>query len=97
MPEAKYILAHFVGTYMYPSVVDEYLDLIEKTYGRWPDNFWIEIADLNSPSVKSILKRIPINRIIAGTDWTTMVGPLFQPYGVPYYIGTGSVNILYCH
>ena len=30
----------------------------------------------------SALKRIPTNRLIAGTDWTTRVGPPFLPYGM---------------
>jgi predicted TIM-barrel fold metal-dependent hydrolase len=83
VPEAKYILAHFVGTHKdNPPVVDEYLDIIEKRYGRWPDNFWAEIADFHSPGVKSVLRRVPTTRLIAGTDWTTWIGPPFLPYGI---------------
>ncbi|MGE5531651.1 MAG: amidohydrolase family protein [Bacteroidota bacterium] len=81
VPEAKYILAHLVGTDTVPPVVDGYLDQIDRRYGRWPDNFWCEIRDFNSPGVKSVLERVPHNRLIAGTDWTTRVGPPFAPYG----------------
>lgn len=92
VPEAKYILAHLVGTQKYnPPVVDEYLDIIEKKYGRWPDNFWAEIADFNSPGVRSVLKRVPLTRLIVGTDWTTQIGPPFLPYGIISYVGTGAV------
>jgi len=94
VPEAKYILAHFVGTHKDdPPVVDEYLDAIEKRFGRWPDNFWAEIADFNSPGVKSVLKRVPLTRLIAGTDWTTHIGPPFLPYGIQHDVGTGSTPI----
>jgi predicted TIM-barrel fold metal-dependent hydrolase len=81
VPDAKYILAHLVGTDTVPPVVDGYLDQIDRRYGRWPGNFWCEIRDFNSPGVKSVLERVPHNRVIAGTDWTTRVGPPFAPYG----------------
>jgi predicted TIM-barrel fold metal-dependent hydrolase len=82
VPDAKYILAHAVGMETEPPVVDGYLDAIEKRYGKIPDNFWFEIRDFNSPGVRSVLGRVSVDRIIAGTDWTTRVGPPFQPYGV---------------
>jgi len=82
VPDAKYILAHAVGTEKdNPTVVDGYLDAIEERYGNLPDNFWFEIRDFSSPGVRSTLSRISIDRIIAGTDWTTRVGPPFLPYG----------------
>lgn len=81
VPEGRYILAHLVGTTTVPPVVDSYLDQIERRYGAWPDRFWCEIRDFNSPGVKSALERVPLERITAGTDWTTRVGPPFQPYG----------------
>ena len=85
VPEAKYILAHAVGGAKdNPPVVEEYLDLIEKEYGRWPENFWMEIADFRSPGVKLALKRVPVSRLISGTDWNTRVGPPFLPYGVVF-------------
>jgi hypothetical protein len=71
VPDAKYILAHAVGTQTEPPVVDGYLDAIEERYGKIPDNFWFEIRDFSSPGVRSALRRISADRIIAGTDWTT--------------------------
>ena len=62
--------------------MDGYLDAIKERYGNIPENFWFEIRDFNSPSVKSALLRIPINRIMAGTDWTNRIGPPFLPYGM---------------
>jgi predicted TIM-barrel fold metal-dependent hydrolase len=83
VPEAKYILAHAVGTKKdNPPVVDEYLDIIVGNFGKFPDNFWMEIAHFNSPGVKSVLRRVPTTKLIAGTDWTTRIGPPFLPYGM---------------
>ncbi len=85
VPDAKYIIAHAVGTMKDdPPVVDGYLDIIEKKYECFPDNFWAEIREVNSPGVRSVLNRIPIDRIIIGTDWTTRIGPPFLPYGVVF-------------
>ncbi len=82
VPDAKYILAHAVGMQTEPPVVDGYLDAIEERYGEIPDNFWFEIRDFSSTGVRSVLKRVSVDRIIAGTDWTTRVGPPFLPYGM---------------
>ena len=82
VPDAKYILAHAVGMQTEPPVVDGYLDAIEERYGKIPDNFWFEIRDFSSPGVRSVLRRVTVDRIIAGTDWTTRVGPPFLPYGM---------------
>jgi predicted TIM-barrel fold metal-dependent hydrolase len=83
VPEAKYIVAHAVGTQKdNPPVVDEYLTMMEEKYGKFPDNFWMEIAHFNSPGVKSVLRKAPTNRLLAGTDWTTRIGPPFLPYGM---------------
>ena len=93
VPEAKYILAHVVGCPDDdPPIVDEYLELIEREYGDWPDNFWMEIRDFNSPGVKSILSRVPFNRIICGTDWTTRIGPPFMPYGMIFQVESPELN-----
>jgi hypothetical protein len=82
VPGAKYILAHFVGLPKdNPPVVDTYLDMIDKWSRAWPDNFWAEIAQFNSPGVRSALARIPADRLLSGTDWTTRVGPPFLPFG----------------
>jgi len=91
VPEAKYVLAHAVGTpAANPPVIDLYLDVVEKRYGRFPDNFWVEIRDFSSPGVRSALGRVPATRLLAGTDWVTRVGPPFLPYGVLF--GTVEEN-----
>jgi len=93
VPEAKYILAHFVGMPDDdPPVVESYLDQIEDRFGGFPDNFWAEIRDFNSPGVKTALDRIPITRLIAGTDWVTRVGPPFLPYGMIFGVNTPEEN-----
>ena len=93
VPEAKYILAHAVGTPKdNPPVVDGYLDAIEERYGKFPDNFWVEIRDFDSPGVRSVLNRVPENRILAGTDWTTRVGPPFLPYGTIFGVEKAEDN-----
>jgi len=92
VPEARYILAHFVGTDKLPPVVDGYLDDLDRRYGRFPANMWAEIRDFSSPGVKSALDRIPHDRIIAGTDWVTRVGPPFPPYGVLFPATSAADN-----
>ncbi len=87
VPEAKYILAHAVGMPDDdPPVVDAYLDFIEGRYGEFPANFWVEIRDFDSPGVRSALDRVPLEKLIAGTDWVTRVGPPFLPYGVVFQV-----------
>jgi predicted TIM-barrel fold metal-dependent hydrolase len=93
VPEAKYVLAHAVGMPdADPPVVDTYLDRIEREYGAWPENFWVEIRDFNSPGVASALARVPISRLIVGTDWTTRVGPPFLPYGTIFNVRRAEDN-----
>ncbi|MGQ9729946.1 MAG: amidohydrolase family protein [Candidatus Zipacnadales bacterium] len=87
VPEAKYILAHAVGMPDDdPPVVNAYLDFVETQFGAWPRNFWLEIRDFNSPGVRSALARVPHDRLLAGTDWVTRVGPPFLPYGTIFGI-----------
>ena len=82
VPDAHYILAHAVGMPDDdPPVVDQYLDFIDERYGSFPTNFWVEIRDFDSPGVRSALDRVPHDRLLAGTDWVTRVGPPFLPYG----------------
>ena len=93
VPDAQYILAHAVGMPdADPPVVDTYLDTIDREYGTWPDNFWLEIRDFNSPGVPSALARVPMTRIIAGTDWTTRIGPPFLPYGTIFGVTSAEDN-----
>jgi len=93
VPEAKYILAHLVGMEdAAPPVVDRYLDMIEARYGAWPTGFWAEIRDFNSPGVRSVLARVPADRLLAGTDWVTRRGPPFLPYGVVFDVKRAEDN-----
>lgn len=92
VPEAKYILAHFVGTDKLPPVVDGYLDDLERRYGGFPKNMWAEIRDFSSPGVASALQRIPHDRLLAGTDWVTRTGPPFPPYGVLFPATSAADN-----
>ncbi len=72
VPEARYILAHAISDVDdNPPVVDQYLDAMEKRFGQWPDNFWIEIRDADSPGIRSALARVPSTRIMMGTDWVS--------------------------
>ena len=81
VPEAQYILAHAVGMPDdNPPVVDAYLDAVEERFHGWPDGLWLEIRDFNSPGLRSALARVPMTRLLAGTDWTTRIGPPFLPY-----------------
>lgn len=93
VPEAKYVLAHAVGMPAdNPPVVDGYLDMIEARCKEWPRNFWVEIRDFNSPGVRSALARVPADRLMSGTDWTTRVGPPFLPYGTLFNVKSGEEN-----
>ena len=93
VPDAKYILAHAVGGDKDdPPVVDEYIDMVEAKYRTWPDNFWVEIRDFNSPGLRSVLDRVPHTRLLAGTDWTNRVGPPFPPYGTLFSPGPVEAN-----
>jgi len=93
VPEAKYILAHAVGSDRDdPPVIDEYVDRIERQYEEWPRTFWAEIRDFSSPGLPSALRRIPPDRLIAGTDWTTRIGPPFMPYGMIFAVPSPDEN-----
>ncbi len=93
VPEAKYILAHAVGMPDDdPPVVAAYLDAVEKRFGGWPDNFWMEIRDFDSPGVRCALERVPAEKLLAGTDWTSRVGPPFLPYGVVFGVKAAEEN-----
>jgi hypothetical protein len=93
VPEAKYILAHFVGSpRSNPTVVEGYLDIIERDLGGWPANFWAEIMHFHSPGVPVALARIPNDRLIAGTDWVSRPGPPFLPYGIVFGVQSPEQN-----
>lgn len=93
VPEAKYILAHFVGSpRANPTVVEGYLDIIDRELGKWPGNFWAEIIHFHSPGVPVALARIPHDRLMAGTDWVGRPGPPFLPYGIVYGVQSPEQN-----
>lgn len=93
VPGARYILGHAVGMPDdNPPVVDAYLDFIDQRFGCFPENFWLEIRDFNSPGVRSVLQRVPPDHLLAGTDWTTRVGPPFLPYGVIFGVEKAEDN-----
>ena len=91
VPEARYILAHMIGMPDDdPPVVRAYLDRIDERCGQWPDNFWAEIIDFHSPGVVEALARVPHDRLLAGTDWCTRIGPPYRPYGVDHLVWAGE-------
>jgi hypothetical protein len=93
VPEASYLLAHFVGSpRANPTVVEGYLDIIERELGGWPENFWAEIIHFHSPGVPVALARIPHDRLMAGTDWVGRPGPPFLPYGIVYGVQSADQN-----
>jgi predicted TIM-barrel fold metal-dependent hydrolase len=93
VPEAKYILAHFVGSPRNdPPVVEGYLDIIDRELGGWPANFWAEIIHFHSPGVPVALERIPRGKLMPGTDWVSRPGPPFLPYGIVYQVQSPDQN-----
>ena len=93
VPEAKYILAHAIGcgpTPDYISWADMFLDTIAGCFPSYPDNFWIEIRDFQCQALKRTIAQVPANRLLAGTDWTTRVGPPFQSYGTMFDVKEGQ-------
>jgi predicted TIM-barrel fold metal-dependent hydrolase len=92
VPEARYVLAHFIGSPKANPPVEGYIDQIERRFGRWPDNFWAEIRDTDSPGVPVALRRIPRQRLLIGTDWVTRVGPPFMPYGIIFGVTDPAAN-----
>lgn len=87
VPEAKYILAHAIGCGPTPDYVpwaDMFLDTVFGVFGAWPQTFWIEVRDFQCKALARTVAEVPADRILAGTDWTTRVGPPFQPYGTMF-------------
>ena len=103
VPEAKYILAHAIGCGPEPRFIswaDWYLDALRGLFPTFPDNFWLEIRDFQCRALKRTVAEVPANRLLAGTDWTTRIGPPFQSYGTmfdvkeednPFPPGTGAM------
>jgi len=87
VPEAKYILAHAVGCGPTPDYIpwaDMFLDTLAGVFPSYPRNFWIEIRDFQCRALKRAIAEVPVDRLLAGTDWTTRVGPPFQSYGTMF-------------
>jgi predicted TIM-barrel fold metal-dependent hydrolase len=82
VPDARIILGHFVGmAERDPTWVEQYLSVIDRRFGCWPRNLWAEIRDFGSPGLLPALERIPLDRLVSGTDWTTRGTPPFSPFG----------------
>ncbi|NLF16618.1 MAG: amidohydrolase family protein [Lentisphaerae bacterium] len=93
VPEASYVLAHAIGCGPTPDYIpwaDMYLDVLQGSFGACPENFWIEIRDFQCRALARTLREISHNRILAGTDWVTRVGPPFQPYGTMFDVRSGE-------
>lgn len=87
VPEAKYILAHAIGCGPTPDFVpwaNMFLDTLAGLFSSFPDNFWVEIRDFQCAALKRTVAEAPTTRLLAGTDWTTRIGPPFQPYGTMF-------------
>ena len=87
VPEAKFILAHAIGCGPTPDYVpwaDMFLDTLAGVFPSYPRNFWIEIRDFQCSALERTIAEVPADRILAGTDWTTRVGPPFQSYGTMF-------------
>ena len=95
VPEAKYVFAHAVGvgpSDEYVPWADTLLDILGERFGTCPDHFWIEVRDFQSPALPRLIREVPCTRILAGTDWTTRVGPPFQPYGTMFGVADPADN-----
>jgi predicted TIM-barrel fold metal-dependent hydrolase len=88
VPQAKFILAHAIGddppTPNCVSLANMYLDILKGVFPSFPQNFWVEICNFQTPALQRTLKEIPVTRLICGTDWTTRIGPPFQSYGTMF-------------
>ena len=87
VPEARFVLAHAIGVAgQEPGVpwAKMYLDALATIYAEYPRNFWIEIRDFQSPLLPRVMREIPTDHVLAGTDWTTRIGPPFQSYGTMF-------------
>jgi len=89
VPEAKYVLAHALGCGPTPDFVpwaDMFLDTLAGVFPTYPDNFWIEIRDFQCAALRRAVAEVPSTRLLAGTDWTTRLGPPFQSYGTMFSV-----------
>ncbi len=87
VPEGRYILAHAIGVGPSPEYIPwagMFLDTLGGVFQDYPRNFWVEIRDFHAPALGRALAEVPLDRLLAGTDWTTRVGPPFQSYGTVF-------------
>ena len=79
LPDVTFIAAHCLGGPM----SDYYIDELRRQRGNDLGNLWVEIRDFNNvDAIRRALDELGAERLIAGTDWTTRVGPPFLPYGM---------------
>ena len=84
VPDAKVILAHALGGKM----SDYYIGQVQ-TCGVPLDRLWLEVRDFNHvEALRRALGELGADRLVAGTDWTTRIGPPFQPYGTIFATNT---------
>lgn len=55
-------------------------------FEEFPAHFGLEIRDFHSPALPRTITEVPQERLLAGTDWTTRVGPPFQSYGTMFNV-----------
>jgi predicted TIM-barrel fold metal-dependent hydrolase len=87
VPEARYVLAHAIGRGPRPAYVSWagwYLDALAGVFPSFPPNFWVEIRDFHCPALVRAVAEVPTGRLLAGTDWTSRIGPPFQSYGTVF-------------
>jgi predicted TIM-barrel fold metal-dependent hydrolase len=89
VPDVRYIIAHGIGApAKEPPVIEAYLRVIDRRYGRWPEHLWMEIKDFNATdAISTALPHIPSTRLLAGTDWENPKEPPFPPYGTMFWGG----------
>ena len=93
IPNVKWIMAHAIGCAPSPKFIpwaNMFLDCIQGHYGCFPDNFWIEIRDFYCNALPRVIREVPHDKILAGTDWTTRIGPPFAPYGTCFEATQGQ-------
>ena len=93
LPNAKWIMAHAIGRAPDPQFIpwaNMFLDILQGHYGGLPENFWIEIRDFYCSALPRLLREVPHDKLLAGTDWTTRIGPPFAPYGTCFEATQGQ-------
>lgn len=77
VPEAHLILAHALGG----NNTRYYLEAFAQSDMN-PERTWFEFRDFNVVEYNRLaLDAVRPDRLVPGTDWTTRIGPPFQPYG----------------